>query len=108
MSGLILLFFAAIMMAGGNETFFWIFGIIGLLSVICSLSGRSGSSSSSSREKPRTRVRIPGYEMLPDTFRCSICGCGIWEDTMTCPHCGVRFTRTVTNEDASIDGMNDR
>ena len=74
-----------------------------LLALIGSLSGRNSRQSYAPHERPRTRIRIPGCEHIPDCYRCSVCGSGFHNDTMTCPHCGVRFNSTRTDEQGLIE-----
>ncbi len=102
MGTFLLIVIALILAANGDYTFFWIFGALFVLALICSLFGGIGGGSSVKRERPRTRVFIPGYYSR-DYYRCSICGSGFASKTMTCPHCGVRFNKTKTDERAFLE-----
>lgn len=101
MGTLILIIIALVLAANGDYTFFWIFGVLIVLALICSLFGGNSGKSTARRERPRTRIYIPGYYSR-DYYRCSICGSGFPSNTMTCPHCGVRFNNTKTDERAFI------
>lgn len=100
MGEILLIIIAVILATSGDFTFFWIFAGLIALVLIGSLFG--AGSGSARQERPRTRIRIPGY-IHPDYFRCSVCGSGFGADTMTCPHCGVRFNHTKTDERAFIE-----
>lgn len=97
MGTLILIIIALVLAANGDYTFFWFFGVLIALALICSFFGGDDGKTSVWREKPRTRVFIPGY-YSQDYYRCSICGSGFPSNTMTCPHCGVRFNNTKTDD----------
>lgn len=101
MGDLILIIIAIVMAAKGDYTFFWIFGGIAALSLICTVFSKS-SSGSASRERPRTRIDIPHYYDR-DEYVCTICGHRFDSDTMSCPHCGVRFNTTRTDDRAFIE-----
>ena len=101
MGTLILIIIALVLAANGDYTFFWIFGGIVVFYLIACIFGGSGKPSPAKGERPRTRIFIPGY-YSPDFYRCSICGSGFPSNTMTCPHCGVRFNNTKTDERAFI------
>ena len=100
MGEMILILIAIILAAKGDYTLFWIFGGIVVLALIGSVFGK-GKAPSASRERPRTRIFIPGY-YHQDYYRCSICGSGFPSNTMICPHCGVWFNNTRTDERAFI------
>ena len=102
MGAIILIIFALIMAVSGDHTLFWIFGGAGMLSLICMLSGRNNGKASVRHEGARTRIRIPGYEHIPDYYVCSVCGSGFRTNTMTCPRCGMRFNHTKTDEQGLI------
>ena len=102
MGELILIVIAVILAAKGDYTLFWIFGGIIVLALICSAFGKGGSSPSVSRERPRTRIDIPHYYDA-DEHVCTICGTRFGTDTMTCPHCGVRFNHVKTDDRAFIE-----
>ena len=52
--------------------------------------------------KPRTRIDHLHY-ISGDEYECSVCGRTFDRDTMSCPYCGVRFTRTERDEDPWIE-----
>ena len=102
MGTLILIIIALVLAANGDYTFFWIFGVLIVLALICSLFGGNSGKSTARRERPRTRIDIPHYYDA-DEHVCTICGHRFDSDTMTCPHCGVRFNHTETDERAFIE-----
>lgn len=101
MGELLLIVIAIVLAANGDYTFFWIFGGIAVLALICSLFGKDNGKSVS-HERPRTRIDIPHY-YLPDEYVCTICGHRFDKNTMSCPHCGVRFNGTKTDDRAWIE-----
>ena len=101
MGSIVLIIIALVLAAKGDYTFFWLFGGIFVLGLLGSLCGGNSGKTSARRERPRTRICIPGYEH-PDYYRCAICGSGFSTKSMTCPHCGVRFNNTKTDERAFI------
>ena len=102
MGTLILIIIAIVLAAKGDYTFFWIFGGIVVLALICSLFGGNSGKSSARRERPRTRIDIPHYYDA-DEHVCSICGHRFYSSSMSCPHCGVRFNNKRTDERAFIE-----
>lgn len=101
MGELLLIIIAIVLAANGDYTFFWIFGGLAMLVLIGSLFGKS-SDRSALHEKPRTRIDIPHY-YGPDEYVCTVCGTRFDSGAMTCPHCGVRFNTTKTDERAFIE-----
>lgn len=101
MGTFVLIIIAVILVAAGDYTFVWIFSGIFVIALIGALFS-DGGKSSAKHERPRTRIRIPQY-YLPDQYRCTVCGAGFHTDTMTCPHCGVRFNHTKTDDQAFIE-----
>ena len=98
---ILLVIIAIILAANGDYTLFWIFAGLAVLALIGSLFGK-GNSRTSRRERPRTRINIPHYYDR-DEYVCTVCGSRFHSDTMTCPHCGVRFNNTRTDERAFIE-----
>ena len=100
--GTILLIIIMIFLAAfGDFTLFWIFGGVIVLALIGSLFGL-GKKKSVPHERPRTRVDIP-HLYDADEYVCTICGHRFRRDVMSCPHCGVRFNTTKTDDRAFID-----
>ena len=46
--------------------------------------------------RPRVRVDHP-HIISNDEYECTVCGRRFDRDTMSCPHCGVRFTDRKTD-----------
>ena len=101
MGGLILIIIAVALAAGGDYTLCWIFGGLAALALIASLFGK-GNGRTGSPERPGTRIDIPHY-CDPDEHVCTVCGTRFEADTMTCPHCGVRFNVVKTDEGAFLE-----
>lgn len=102
MGEILLIIIAIILAAKGDYTLFWIFGGLFVLAVICSIFGKKDGSQSVAHERPRTRIDIPHY-YEPDEYFCTICGTRFDSNIMTCPHCGVRFNTTKTDDRAFIE-----
>ena len=102
MGEIILIIIGVILAARGDYTVFWIFGGTVVIAVLAAAFGKKGGSSSALKERPRTRIDVPHY-VEPDEYVCTICGTRFGTDSMTCPHCGVRFNCTRTDERAFIE-----
>ena len=96
MGEILLVLIAIVLAAKGDYTLFWIFGGILAVSLLCGLFGRKGGSSAGSQGRPRVRVDHP-HIISNDEYECTVCGRRFDRDTMSCPHCGVRFTDRKTD-----------
>ncbi len=100
MGELFLIIVAIVLATKGDYTFFWIIGGIIVVALIASLFGKGGRKTAS-RERLRARIDIPHY-YDEEEHACSICGHRFYSNTMSCPHCGVRFNTRRTDERAFI------
>ena len=101
MCEIILIFIAVVLAARGDFTLFWVFAGMTARVLVGSLTG-TAKARPARKERARTRVEIPHY-YDPVEYACSVCGARFHDDTMACPHCGVRFNHTETDETAFIE-----
>ena len=99
MTDTILIIIAIVMIANGEGgTVLWIgVGVLALIVLSALLPGKKKGSAGIS-EKPRTRIYHP-HVIEDDDYECGICGYRFGEKVSSCPHCGVRFNCTVTDEE---------
>ncbi len=96
MGEILLVVIALVLAAKGDGTMLWILGGIAAVGLLCALFGGKGGSSAASGERPRVRIDHP-HVVSGDEYECTVCGRRFDRDTMTCPHCGVRFTDRKTD-----------
>ena len=97
------LFILFVLYTAGWHSAFWVFIIVPAFIFIASLfSPSKNSQPKDGTLKHRTRIDHPHYMSL-DEYECTVCGRRFGRNTMVCPHCGVRFTRTETDEDEFDD-----
>ena len=101
MGGLLLIIIAIVLAVEGKYTLLWIAGGVFLLAAAVSPFAKK-QERTVPQERPRTRIDIPHF-YESDEHACTICGTWFHTNTMTCPHCGVRFNHTVTDDRAFIE-----
>lgn len=101
MSELILIVIVIVLAANGDFTLVWIIGGMIVLGAVGSLFSK-GNGRPVSQGRPRTRIDILHY-CDADEHVCTVCGRRFHSGTMTCPHCGVHFSSTKTDDRAFIE-----
>ena len=95
---LLLVIVVIVLAAKGDYTLLWIIGgMIGLAFISC-LFGK-GNGTAKAKERPRLRIDHPHY-IDADDHECGVCGHRFRGNSMSCPHCGVRFNGKKENWEA--------
>ena len=87
-------------LATDTKTALWVIGgVIALIVIGVLVDSKNGSGKRPAMERPRYRIDHLHY-ITEDESECSICGARFGSKAASCPHCGVRFNGSKTDEEA--------
>ena len=101
MGTLFLIVLFIILLGKGDTSVLWWAGGFLVLAVIGVLTGQVREKPKA-KERPRLRIDHPHYYSA-DEYECAVCGTRFEKASMTCPHCGVRFNGTKTDEEEFLE-----